>query len=99
MNIKPVNDNVLIRPIGSDYVEHEVPGVEKGILIKDQSKWNNFVQGQVIFIDPANSAKIAVGDKVYYARAITAPPRDEINVNGETLIVKKVADIVGVIKD
>jgi co-chaperonin GroES (HSP10) len=95
MNIETINDNVLIRPTNKDGYE-PLPG--SGIQVKTESKWNNFCKGEIVFA-PTNQTEIKAGDKVFYARAITVPARDEILINGEALIVKKITDIVGKIEE
>ena len=91
MTVEPINNNVLIRKTDKDGFE-PLPG--SGIQVKSESKWNDFCKGEIVFI-PSNDLGIKAGDKVFYARAITVPARDEILVNKETLIVKKLSDIVG----
>jgi|WetSurMetagenome_2_1015567.scaffolds.fasta_scaffold750161_1 co-chaperonin GroES (HSP10) len=102
MNIELINGNVLIHNTNKD---DYAPATGAGILTKVESKWNNFVQGEIAWIAPTfwngerwEETNLKVGDKIYYAKTVTVPARDEIRINEEDYVVKKISDIVGVIK-
>ncbi len=100
--IELINGFVLIRPVDKESYK---PASGTTILVKEESKWNNYVKGEVVRVSPYHYVEgvkhpvdIKVGDVVLYKRTITVPARDEVWFDGETLVIKEVKDIIGVMR-
>jgi len=97
MNLKPLNDNVIIKPI----VEDEV--TKSGIVLPDTVDKEKPEKGEVIAIgngkllDNGQRAPISitVGQKVMFKKY--SP--DEIKVDGEDYLVISESDIIAIIQD
>lgn len=95
MNIKPLNDHVIIRPI----IEEEA--TKSGIILPETVDKEKPEKGEVLALGPGklleNGSRapmsVKVGDKVIFKKY--GP--DEIKVNGEDLLVIKEEDIIAII--
>lgn len=95
MNVKPLIDNVLIRPLEAE------EKTASGILLPDTAK-EKPQMGLVIAVGPGNVTpkgdkmpmNVKVGDKVMYKKW----GADEIKVNGEDLLIVKQPDILAVME-
>ena len=95
MQIKPLRDNVIIKPIP------EEQKTASGIVLPDTAEKEKPEQGEVIAVGPGRIAEdgklikinINIGDKVLFTKY--AP--NEIKVNGEELLVVKEEDVLAII--
>jgi len=96
MNIKPLGDRVVIKPLGEEEV------TASGIVLPDTAEKEKPEQGEVIAVGPGkrlDSGEIApmsvkVGDKVVFRKY--SP--DEITIDREEVLVVSESDIVGIIE-
>jgi len=97
MNIKPLHDHVIVKPITEDEV------TKSGIVLPDTVDKEKPMEGEVIAAGPGrrmDSGEVApmsvsAGDKVLFTKY--AP--DEVEVDGEEYLVIEEDKILGVIKD
>ncbi|MBI4122380.1 MAG: co-chaperone GroES [Parcubacteria group bacterium] len=95
-NIRPLNDRVIVKPLGQEEV------TASGIVLPDTVDKEKPEQGEVIAVGPGKrleSGEIApmsvkVGDKVVFRKY--SP--DEIEVDGEEVLVISESDIVGILE-
>jgi len=95
MNVKPLHDHVIVRPI----TKEEVSSV--GIVLPETVDKEKPEQGEILAIGPGklldngNRApmSVKVGDKVMFKKY--SP--DEIKVDGEELLVISESDIIAVL--
>ena len=94
-NVKPLFDNVLIKPLEA---EEKTPS---GILLPDSAK-EKPQMGEIMAIGPGvmddgeivkNSMLVKVGDKVMYKKW----GGDEVKVNGEDWMIVKQSDILAIV--
>jgi len=84
--IKPINDKLLIRPIGTS------TETASGLLIPDADKKDKFLEkGIVIKLGPNVYNSIKENNTVYYGRWAGTP----VNLNGEDFLMMKEEDIAG----
>ncbi|MBU2575858.1 co-chaperone GroES [Patescibacteria group bacterium] len=96
MNIKPLGDRVIIKPLEEEEV------TSSGIVLPDTADKEKPEQGEVIAIGTGkrldngeiSPMSVKVGDKVVF-RKYSA---DEIKINKEEVLVVSEADIVGIIE-
>jgi len=96
MNIKPLGDRGVIKPLGEEEV------TASGIVLPDTAEKEKPEQGEVIAVGPGkrlDSGEIApmsvkVGDKVVFRKY--SP--DEITIDREEVLVVSESDIVGIIE-
>ncbi len=96
MKIRPLNDRVIVKPLGREAV------TASGIVLPDTVDKEKPEQGEVIAVGPGKrleSGEIApmsvkVGDKVVFRKY--SP--DEIEVDGEDVLVISESDIVGILE-
>ena len=95
-NIRPLNDRVIVKPLGQEEV------TASGIVLPDTIDKEKPEQGEVIAVGPGKrleSGEIApmsvkVGDKVVFRKY--SP--DEIEIDGEDVLVISESDIVGILE-
>lgn len=95
-NIKPLGDRVIVKPLGQEEV------TASGIVLPDTIDKEKPEQGEVIAVGPGKrleSGEIApmsvgVGDKVVFRKY--SP--DEIEIDGEDVLVISESDIVGILE-
>jgi chaperonin GroES len=96
MNIKPLNDHVIVKPIA------EEEATKAGIILPDTVDREKPEKGEVLALGPGKllenggraSMSVKVGDKVMFKKY--GP--DEIKVDGEELLVIKEEDIIAIIQ-
>ncbi|MFH1522671.1 MAG: co-chaperone GroES [Patescibacteria group bacterium] len=96
MNLKPLNDNVIVKPISEDEV------TKAGIVLPDTVDKEKPEKGEVIAFGPGKllengqraQMSIKNGDKVMFKKY--SP--DEIKVDGEDYLVISENDIIAVIE-
>lgn len=94
--IRPLGDRVIVKPFGQEEV------TKSGIVLPDTINKEKPEQGEVIAVGPGkrlDSGEIApmsvsVGDKVVFRKY--SP--DEIEVEGEEVLVISESDIVGILE-
>jgi chaperonin GroES len=95
VNIKPLLDNVLIKPLDAEIK------TASGILLPDNAKEKPQI-GEVMAIGPgfmddgkivSGSMQVKVGQKVMYKKW----GGDEVKVNGEEWIIVKQSDILAIV--
>jgi len=95
MKIKPLNDNVIIKPLG----EEEIKG---GIVLPESVDKEKPEKGEVIAVGPGKLLEngqrtpmsVKVGDKVLFKKY--SP--DEIKIDDEEVLVIKEEDIIGILE-
>jgi len=95
MNLKPLHDNVIIKPISADEI------TKSGIVLPDTVDKERPEKGEVIAIGPGkqldngqrSAMEIQVGNKVMFKKY--SP--DEIKVDGEDCLVISESDIIAII--
>ena len=95
MNIKPLGDRVLVKPVE---VEEEIKG---GIIIPDTAK-EKPQKGEIIAVGPGKldeSGKnmpmnVKVGDKVLYSKY----GGTEVNIDDEEYLIMSESDIMAIIE-
>lgn len=90
MNIKPLADRVLIKPIA---VEEKTIG---GIIIPDSAK-EKPLQGEVIAIGQGTKDEemvLSVGDRVLYGKFAGT----EVEFDGDKFLIMRQSDVLAVIK-
>jgi chaperonin GroES len=96
MNIKPLGDRVIVKPLNAEEV------TASGIVLPDTVDKEKPEQGEVLAVGPGkrldngdiSPMSISVGDKVVFRKY--SP--DEIKLNGEEVLVISESDIVGIIQ-
>ena len=96
MNLKPLYDHVIIKPIAEDEV------TKSGIVLPDTVDKEKPEKGEVYAIGPGKITEkgeraimsVKVGDKVMFKKY--SP--DEVKVDGEEYLVISEADIIAVIE-
>ncbi len=89
MNVKPLSDRVLILP---NPAEEKTAG---GLIIPDTAK-EKPLAGKVVAVGPGTSEvtmEVKVGDQVLYGKYAG----QEIQVEGESYLIMKQADILAII--
>lgn len=94
MNIKPLADRVVVKPLEQDDVK------QGSIIIPDTAK-EKPMQGEVVAIGPGkvsdSGAKVAMevkkGDKVLYGKYAG----QEVTVSGEDYLIMRESDILAII--
>ena len=94
--IRPLGDRVIVKPFGQEEV------TKSGIVLPDTINKEKPEQGEVIAVGPGkrlDSGEIApmsvsVGDKVVFRKY--SP--DEIEIEGEEVLVISESDIVGILE-
>ncbi len=90
MNIKPLADRVLIKPIA---VEEKTIG---GIIIPDSAK-EKPLQGEVIAVGQGTKDEemiLSVGDRVLYGKFAGT----EVEFEGDKFLIMRQSDVLAVIK-
>ena len=95
-NIRPLGDRVIVKPFGQEEI------TKSGIVLPETINKEKPEQGEVIAVGPGkrlDSGEIApmsvsVGDKVVFRKY--SP--DEIEVDGEEVLVISESDIVGILE-
>ncbi|MBT4586195.1 co-chaperone GroES [Candidatus Peregrinibacteria bacterium] len=96
MNIRPLGDRVIVKPLAEDEV------TASGIVLPDTADKEKPEQGEVIAVGPGkrldsgetSPMSVQVGDKVVF-RKYSA---DEVKVENEEVLVVNEDDIVGIIE-
>lgn len=96
MNLKPLNDNIIIKPTGNDEV------TKAGIVLPDTVDKEKPEKGEAVAVGPGKlldsgqraQMSVAVGNKVLFKKY--SP--DEIKVDGEEYLVVSESDIIAVIE-
>jgi len=94
--LKPLNDNVIVKPITEDEV------TKSGIVLPDTVDKEKPEKGEVVAVGPGKmtdtgqrtSMSVKVGQKVMFKKY--SP--DEIKVDGEDLLVIQESDIIAIIE-
>ena len=97
MNLMPLNDNVLIKPVA------EETATKSGIVLPDSVKNEGPAQGQVLavgeglLLENGSRAKMAVnvGDQVLYKKSYSA---EELELDEGKCVLISEHDILGIIK-
>ncbi|MFH2136192.1 MAG: co-chaperone GroES [Patescibacteria group bacterium] len=95
MNIKPLGDRVLIKPIAEDIT------TKSGIVLPETVEKEKAEKGEVLAAGPGRmldngalaAMSVKVGDKVMFKKY--SP--DEIKIDGEELLVISESDILAII--
>lgn len=95
MNVKPLHDHVIVKPI------REVEATKAGIVLPDTVDKEKPEQGEVLAIGPGKlldngsraAMSVKIGDKVMFKKY--SP--DEIKVDGQELLVISESDIIAVL--
>ena len=96
MNLKPLYDRVVVKPIEADEV------TAGGIYIPDNAK-EKPQQGEVVATGPGRwdedgenrvAMEVKVGDKVLFGKWSAT----EVKIDGEELLVMKEDDIIAIVK-
>jgi len=91
LNIKPLNDRVLIKPMDSRET------VKGGIIIPDSAK-ERPQEGKVMAVGPGKSEEekmtVKVGDKVIYSKYAGT----ELKIEDEDYLLMREDDILGIIE-
>lgn len=96
INIKPLGDRVLVRPISKE------EKTESGIIIPDTATKERPEQGEVLAVGPGKldengkriTMEVEIGQKVMF----TKYGPSEIKIDGEELLILKVEDILAIIE-
>ncbi|MDX9858450.1 MAG: co-chaperone GroES [candidate division Zixibacteria bacterium] len=96
MNIKPLADRVVVKPI------EEVETKKGGIIIPDTAK-EKPMQGQIVEVGPGRTSdegtrmplEVKKGDKVLYGKYSGT----EVSINGEEYLIMRESDIFAVIQN
>jgi len=96
MNIKPLGDKIIVKPIGREEI------TSSGIVLPDTVDKEKPEQGEVVAVGPGkrlDSGEIApvsvkVGDRIVFRKY--SP--DEITVDGKEVLVISESDVVGIIE-
>lgn len=96
MNIKPLADRVVVKPI------EEVETKKGGIIIPDTAK-EKPMQGQIIEVGPGRTSEegtrmpleVKKGDKVLYGKYSGT----EVSIDGEEYLIMRESDIFAVIQN
>ncbi|MBU4512344.1 co-chaperone GroES [Patescibacteria group bacterium] len=96
MNLKPLHDNVVIKPSGEDEV------TKAGIILPDTAEKEKPEKGEVIAVGPGKlldngqraPMSVAVGNKVMFKKY--SP--DEIKVDEEEYLVISESDIIAILE-
>ena len=99
MNLKPVNDKIVVKPITK---EEEV--TESGILLPDTVDQGKLMEGEVVSVGKgmysANGTLIPVvvdvGDTILYNKNAM---KAEHTIDGETYILMSVNEIMSIVKE
>ena len=94
MNIRPLQDRILVQPI----LEKEVR--KGGIIIPDSAK-EKPSEGEIVAVGPGalntdgkrNPIDVKVGDKVLFSKY----SGDEVKIDGQDLIIIKEEDVIGIL--
>jgi len=94
--IRPLGDRVIVKPLGQEAV------TASGIVLPDTADKAKPEQGEVLAVGPGKRLdsgeiapmSVAVGDKVVFRKY--SP--DEIEVDGEDVLVISESDIVGILE-
>lgn len=97
MNLKPLNDNVIVKPIAEDEV------TKSGIVLPDTVDKEKPEKGEVVavgngkLLDNGQRAEmnVKIGDKIMFKKY--SP--DEIKVDGEDYLVIQESDIMAILED
>jgi len=97
MNLKPLNDNVLIKPVARE------EATKSGIVLPDSVKNEGPAKGQVLavgeglLLENGSRAKmsVAVGDQVLYKKSYSA---EELELDEGKCVLIGEHDILGIIK-
>lgn len=95
MNLKPLHDNVIVKPIAEDEI------TKAGIVLPDTVDKEKPEKGEVIAIGPGklldngqrSQMSVEVGNKVIFKKY--SP--DEVKVDGEEYLVISESDIIAII--
>ncbi len=95
MNIKPLHDRVLVKPLDAD---EKTAG---GIIIPDTAK-EKPVEGKIIAAGPGlrgddgtlHKLDVKKGDRILYGKWSGT----EVKLNGDDLLIMKESDIMGIIQ-
>jgi chaperonin GroES len=95
MNIKPLGDRVIIKPIAEDIT------TKSGIVLPETMEKEKAEKGEVLAVGPGRildngqvaSMAVKVGDKVMFKKY--SP--DEIKIDGEELLIISEPDILAII--
>jgi len=95
MNLKPLEDRVIIEPI------KEEEKTKSGIILPETASKEKPEQGKIVAVGPGkyeNGKRVAmdvkVGDKIIFSKY--GP--DEIKVDGKEYLIAKASDILAIIK-
>ena len=96
MTLKPLNDRLIVKPIAEDEV------TKSGIVLPDTVEKEKPEKGEVISVGPGKlldngsraPMEIKAGNKVMFKKY--SP--DEVEVEGETLLVLSESDIIAIIE-
>jgi len=96
MNLKPLHDHVIVKPITEDEV------TKAGIVLPDTVDKEKPEKGEVVAVGPGKimdsgqraAMSVGVGDKVMFKKY--SP--DEIKVDGEEYLVISDSDIIAVLE-
>ena len=96
MKLKPLHDQVIIKPIQEDEV------TKAGLVLPDTAEKERPEKGEVIAIGPGRlldsgqraEMSVKIGDKVVFKKY--SP--DEVKINGEEMYVIKEGDIIAIIE-
>ncbi len=95
MNIKPLHDRVLVKPLDAD---EKTAG---GIIIPDTAK-EKPVEGKIVAAGPGlrgddgklHKLDVQKGDRILYGKWSGT----EVKLNGDDLLIMKESDIMGIIQ-
>ena len=96
MNLKPLNDHLIVKPIQEDKT------TKSGIVLPETVDKEKPEQGEVMAVGPGRaldngnrlSMSVKVGNKVLFKKY--SP--DEIKMNGEDLLVLSESDVIAIVE-
>ncbi len=95
MNLKPLEDRVIIEPI------KEEEKTKSGIILPETASKEKPEQGKIIAVGPGKyedgkriSMDVKVGDKIIFSKY--GP--DEIKIDGKEYLIARASDILAIIK-
>ena len=96
MNLKPVSDNIILKPIDKETI------TSSGIIIPDTVEKEKPEQAQVLAVGPGKmldsgqrqTIEVAVGQKVMFKK--WSP--DQVEIDGQKYLIIKSDDIIAIVE-
>jgi chaperonin GroES len=88
MKFKPIGDRVVIK---RKEVEEQT---KSGIYLPESARKDSF-QGTIVAVGTSPNIPVKVGDKIVYEKFVG----NELEIDGDKLIIMEVKDIIGILED